>query len=324
MANSALDRKTASWLDAHVREWVAADLISADQAAAVRRHERLEEPMVAPRLTVVAEVASYLGSVIAIAGGAAIIGPSWDDLRFGGQLALTLTIAVVGFAAGAWLVDLGETGTLRLGWFLWVIGTGGAAMTAVVVTNWIDPREDAWFAVAIGLTVAVLGLGLWRNKDRPLQMLTAAGGSLVAYAGILQLTDVSVWIAAPVLQAGSVAFGAWAALDHVRPRLVALMASGVGLMVGALLYSDASERFSAIATVVSAALIVVFALFDRSWPIVALGLLGFFIGTTALMQAVLNNTLSRFVALVLGLLVVAYVAVRAQRMGRTGRRQASA
>jgi hypothetical protein len=304
-----------TWLDDHAQEWVAAGLISADEAAAIRHHEHLDEPVVAPRMTIVAEIACYLGSVIAFAGGAAIIGPNWDALGLGGQLAVAFAIAVMGFVVGTWLVHLREAGTDRLGSFLWVIGTGGAAMAAAVVTNKVDPTDDAWFAVVVGLTVAGLGLALWRNLDRPLQLLTAAGGSLAAYGGVVGLTDASVWIAAPVLQVVALALGACAAIGLVRPRLVVLMTAAAALMVGAFLYSDGSERFSAIAAVVSAAAIVAFALHDRSWPLVALGLVAFFIGTMAMMSTVLHGTAARLVAVLLGLAVVGYVAMRAQRVG---------
>jgi hypothetical protein len=179
----------------------------------------------------------------------------------------------------------------------------------------VDPTDQAWFSVVIGLTVAVLGAALWRNLDRPLQLLTAVGGSLAAYAGVVELTDASVWIAAPVLQVAALALGACAAMGLVHPRLVALMTAAAALMVGAFLYSDGSERFSAIAAVVSAAAIVAFALHDRSWPLVALGLVAFFIGTMAVMSAVLTGVVARLVAVLLGLAVVGYVAVRAQRMG---------
>lgn len=88
------------------------------------------------------------------------------------------------------------------------------------------------------------------------------------------------------------------------------------------LYADGNEHFSAVVTVVSAAVIVVFALSDRSWPLVALGLLSFFIETIAVMHTVLDDTISRLVAVMFGLVVVSYVAVRAQRMGGSDRRPA--
>jgi hypothetical protein len=300
--------------DVHVRQWVQAGIISPDQADAIREHEQSQRSAEPSRLTTVAEVATYLGGVIALVGGAAIIGPHWDDLRFGGQLILALAIALVGFLAGGRLVALGEPGTQRLGWFLWVIGTGGIGLAAVVVTARIEPTSDAWYAVVVGSTMAALGAGLWRNLDRPLQLLTAAGGSLALAAGVVELTDASVWIAAPVLQVAALAFGAWAALGHIRPRAVALVTAAVGLMVGAFLYSNESEYFAAIAAVVSAAVIAAFALYDRSWPLVALGLLAFFIAVTSMMQTVVHGTAARLVVVVLGLAGVATVGWRAQSM----------
>jgi hypothetical protein len=310
----AHDRDVEASFDGHIREWEQAGIISPDQADAIRKHEQSQAPAEASRLTTVAEVATYLGGVIAFVGGAAIIGPRWDDLRFGGQLILALTIAVAGFLAGGRLVALGEPGTQRLGWFLWVIGSGGAGLAAVVVTARIEPADDAWYAVVVGSTMAALGAGLWRNLDRPLQLLTTAGGSLALAAGLVELTDASVWMAAPGLQVAALAYGAWAAIGHVRPRTVALVTAAVGLMVGAFLYSNESEYFAAIAAVVSAVVIAAFALYDGSWPLVALGLLALFIAATSLMQTVVHGTAARLVVVVLGLLAVATVGWRAQLM----------
>jgi hypothetical protein len=180
--------------------------------------------------------------------------------------------------------------------------------------HWIGPVDDAWYAVAIGLTIAVLGLGLWRSLDRPLQLLTGAGGVLVTCGGVIGLTGMSTWIAAPVLQVASIAFAGLTLAGRVRPRLVALVISAVGLMIGAFLYADLSQEFSAIMAMVSAAGIVTFALVDRSWPLVALGLLAFFVATTSMMETVLDGIVARLIAVVLGLTVLAAVAFRAQKM----------
>lgn len=315
MSSATLERKDGAWLDGHAHDWVAAGLISADQAESIRHFEHLDEPAEAQRLTVVAEVASYLGSVIAFAGGAAIVGPNWEQLGTVGQLVLACAIAAVGFAVGTWLVHLAEPGTERLGWFLWVVGAGGLGIAAAVITNAIDPRDGAWYSVAIGLPLVVVGVGLWRNLDRPLQLLTGAVGVLVASAGLKELTGLSPWVAASTLWAVSLAFGLLAARDVVRPRLTALVIAAAGLMIGSILVAPENERFSAIAAVLSAALIVAYALHDRSWPLVGIGLFAFLVSTVTLMQTVLHSMGARLVAVLVGLAVVAYVAMRAQRTG---------
>lgn len=306
-------------VDERVADWVAHGLLSAEQAEAIRRYEaEALAPATPQRLTIVAEFASYLASVIAFAGGAAIVGPNWEDLGMVGQLAVAAAIAAIGFVVGAWLVRLGEVGTVRLGTFLWVVGTGGVALAVAAVMNEIDPSDRAWFAVAIGSAVLVIGAALWRNLDRPLQLLTGSAGLLVAGGGAIELTDVSVWIAASTLWIASLGFGGLAAFDRLRPRLVALAVAAAGVMIGSFMFSDGSENFSAIASAVSAAMIVAFALHDRSWPLVVIGLFAFFIAITAIMQTVLHGMAARLVAMLVGLAIVAYVAVRSQRMGRAG------
>ncbi len=318
MAPSTLERKDGAWLQGHAHEWVAAGLISPDQAESIKHFEHLDEPVAPQRLTNVAEVASYLGSVIAFAGGAAIIGPNWEELGVVGQVAVALAIAAIGFSVGAWLVRLGEAATMRVGSFLWAVGTGGVALAIAAVMNEIDPRDDAWYAVTIGVPVLAIGAALWRNLDRPLQLLTGGVGVLIAGGGLIGLTDVPVWIAAVTLWIVSFTFGVLAARDVVQPRLIALAVGAVGVMMGSFMFGDQSERMSAIIAVVSAAIIVAFALYDRSWPLVALGLIAFFMATVSMMQVVLHGMLARLVAVVVGLIVVAAVAMRAQRMGRTG------
>ena len=70
MSPSTLERKHDAWLEHHARDWVGAGLISESQATAISEYEHIDEPTEPQRLPIVAEVASYLGSVLAIMGGA--------------------------------------------------------------------------------------------------------------------------------------------------------------------------------------------------------------------------------------------------------------
>lgn len=320
MAASTLERRPAAWLDEHAREWVDHGLISDAQAGAIRHFEHLDQVEEPPRLTVVAEVASYLGSVIAFAGGAAIVGPNWERIGLLGQLAVGAAIAVIGFVAGTWLVHEAEPGTVRLGTFLWTIGTGGVALAAGAFVNAIDPRDDGWFGVMIGVPVLAVGLVLWRNLERPLQLVTSVVGLAITAAGLGGLIDVPVRISSPVVWGGSLLVGVLAATGRVRPRTVALAAAAVGLLVASFMLGEDSERLAAIVAVATAAGIVAYALLDRSWVLVAIGLAGFFLAMTMAMQTVLPGMGARLLAVLVGLAVVGAVAVRAQRSARRDRR----
>ena len=49
MAASTLERKDGAWLQGHAHDWVAAGLISADQAESIKHFEHLDEPVVPQR-----------------------------------------------------------------------------------------------------------------------------------------------------------------------------------------------------------------------------------------------------------------------------------
>jgi hypothetical protein len=314
MAPLAIDHDAEQWLEHHTAAWAEAGLISDAEAAAINEFEHHTEPAAPPRLSLIAELATYLGAVIALAGGAAIIGPNWHQLRLGGQLALGLSIALVGFVVGTWLVRLGEPATQRVGSFVRLAGTGGVALTIGVVVHAIDPREQAWYPVTIGAAVLAIGLALWRNRERPLELLTAGAGIAVLAVGVTLWVEPSAWVYSPIAWIGSAAFGVLAAFDRVRPRLVALAMASVGTYAACLSLASVSERTAAIAAVATTVGIAAFATHDRSIPLLVLAILLFFQATTMLMQVVLHGTLARALAVVVGLAVVAYVAIRAQRM----------
>ena len=85
------------WLDEHAEQWVEHGLVTSDQVDAIRDFEQHEAPE--PRLSIVAELAVYLGSVLALMSGAMMVGPNWEALRTAGQMAIGLAVAALGFLA---------------------------------------------------------------------------------------------------------------------------------------------------------------------------------------------------------------------------------
>jgi hypothetical protein len=313
-----------AWLDCHARAWSEAGLISAAQADSIVAFESVDESAPERRITLVAELATYLGAVIAVAGGAAIIGPNWSGLRLGGQLGVGLAIAVVGFVAGTWMSRLGDAGSERVAEFLWTAGTGGTALTTGIVVHAFEPGEEAWYPAAIGAVVVAIGVTLWGGRERPLQLATAGVGAVCLGIGIAMFIDASAWIAAPIVWVLAAAFGAVAAKGRVRPRLLALAMASIGMMAGSFVLAQESERIASIAATATAVGLVAFAMRDRSIPLLALAMGQFFVATTSLMQTTLHGTTARAIAMVLGLVVVAWVALRAQRIGASPRSASAA
>ena len=82
------------WLDDHAAAWVEHGLVSSGQIDAIREfeHEHAPEP---PRLSLIAELAVYLGSALALMSGAMMVGQAWDSLGLGGQVGLGIAIALL-------------------------------------------------------------------------------------------------------------------------------------------------------------------------------------------------------------------------------------
>jgi hypothetical protein len=255
---------------------------------------------------------------VAFAGGAFIVGPNWDALGVVGQTALGVAIAAIGLVIGTWLVRQAEAGAVRLGTFLWLVATGGVALSTAAVMVEIDPSEEGWIPFMIGLPVIAIGTALWRNLDRPLQLLTAVAGLILIGTGIAIVIDVSMWAASPVVWGASVLFGILAAIGRLHPRLPALVIASAGAMLGSFMLGEESERLAAVAAVATASVIVAYALQQRCWPLVGVGLFAFFIAMTSLMQTVLEGMAARLIAVIFGLAVVTAVAVRAQKAASRG------
>ena len=75
--------------------------MSSDQVEAIRTFERTHtdtrsDDDAAPRLSIAAELAVYLGSVVTLMSGAMLAGQRWDSLGTGGRAGIGLVVAALG------------------------------------------------------------------------------------------------------------------------------------------------------------------------------------------------------------------------------------
>ena len=300
-------------IDRRADEWVAAGIVSPGQAEEIKRFEHDDEPESSGRLTVAAELAAYFGSVLALMGGAVLVGRRWDDIGLGARSAIAAGIALVGFLAGRWLVQQHESGTDRLGAFMWVVGAGGWAMLVGLVVDEYGPERSEWVAIAVGVALASVGVALWRNLDRPLQLLTAAAGVLVAFLATAELVDLRVWLGGIVfIVLGSVVAIA-AAAGRLRPRLIGIAVGAAGAYGGAIALGDFNRHLGPVAALAVGLVVVAGALVGREMLLLVLGVFGTLIATQALLATTLSGAAASAVVALLGLVVV-IVAV-----GRTAR-----
>jgi hypothetical protein len=313
MASLTLNRRDDEWLDTHSGLWVEAGLISSAQALGIKgfEHDAREAPQ---RLTLATEVASYVGSVLALMGGAAVIGKSWDDLSLIAQLGLAFGVVAVGFVTGTWLVRFGQQGTRRLGSFLWAVGTGGVAMGAFAVMKEIDPDNDGAVAIVVGASVFAVSVALWRNLARPVQLVTAAIGLGITLGGLGEMTDSPDWVAGLVLMSAGFALAGGAATRKLEPRQFGLSIGAVAAYSGGFLLASISEIAGPAVALAIAILVLVFGLRERLIPLLVLGVAGSLIATGNLIATAFTGALAAFVVTLLGFAIVVTA------IGRTIRR----
>lgn len=294
----------APWLHEHVGSWRKAGIITREQAAWIEDFELHGGASAPRRLSLVTEVAAYVGSVLAMMGGAAVVGSSWDDFSFWVQLGVGIAVMAVGFVTGTWLARFEELGMQRLGQFLWAIGTGGVALFAFTVMSQIDPDEEAWMAVGVGVAVLAVSAVLWRNLERPLQLLTAAIGFGVTLGALAALTDSPMWIASLVLLVIGGGLATGAAMLRIQPRGIAFAVGAVAAYVGAFMLSEINERLGSATALMVAIVVVAYALRGQMIPILVLGVLGSLVATQSLLATTITGAASALVVTTLGLIIV--------------------
>jgi hypothetical protein len=308
-----MQRRGGAWLERHAHEWVEAGLISPDQADAIGEFEHLGEHAAPQRLPLIAEVASYLGSVLALMGGAVAVGQRWDDLTVVGRIGIGVAVALVGFVAGTSVMRVGEAGTTRLGSYLWTLGAGGVAMAAAVLVDEVDPNAGGWLPLIAGAAVLPIGLGLWRNLDRPLQFLTAAAGFGSMFGGLAELTDVAVWKGGTALMIAGAVLVVGAALGRLVPHLVVLAVGSSTAYVGAFMLGDYNEHLGPAMALATAAVVVLGAIREGLVPLLVLGVVGSLIATQALLATTFTGAMSSMIVALIGLAIVVIAVLQTRR-----------
>ena len=310
-ANRSAD-SSGTWFDDHSKEWIDHGFVSGEQVDAIREFERSHEPEPA-RLSIGAELAVYLGSVLALMSGAVMVGESWDTLGLAGRIAIGAAVAALGFIAGSRLIHVDDPAARRLASFMWVIGAGGVALVAGTLADAAEFEEPGWNLLAIGAPVLAIGVALWRNLDRPLQVLTTAVGAGLTVGGVGALLSTPPWLGGVLVWLLASSIGTLAVRQRLRPELYVLGVAAIGAMIGAGMLTDVSEVFGFAAATATAAGIVAVGLARHLTPILVIGVLAFLQSLQGLLITTLHGAVGAMVVAVLGLAVVIVVIVRSTR-----------
>lgn len=299
------------WLVEHCASWVEAGILTDGQAQEIRQLETPErEQATAPVLGVTAEVLVYVGSLLALMSGIVVVGASWEQLAFAGRLAIGLAVVLVAFLAGAVLVRIGEAGTNRVGSFLWLIGTGGVVLVMATCFEQFDVNHGGWNAVLIGLPVLAIGAALWRNLDRPLQLLTTVAGLALVAGGLTVALGSPVWATGVVVWLVSLLAGRLTLAGHVTPAWLTLALAAVGAIVGAMMLTDFNMHLGPAAAALTAAGIVAVGLRVGRMMLVVIGVLGLVQTLQILVATTFAGPVAAMMLGAAGLLTVALVLLR--------------
>jgi hypothetical protein len=257
-----------------------------------------------------AEVGAYVGVVLALAGALVGLQAQWETIPLLAQLAIAAAVAIVGFGCGTWLVRLDDPGTCRLGMFLWALGSAGVALGSALTVDAMGPTEEGWIALAVSVPLLVSGLVLWRNLNRPLQMVTWIAGVGTCLGGLGALLGVAPWMIGCI--GWAMAAGWWIVTVKlaVRPLVVARCLGSVAGILSAFMLIELDERLGAIVATLTGGIVIALALWTGMIPVLVLGGLGTIMAVQTLVQTTLRGAGAGAALVLGGLLTVGTIVMR--------------
>jgi len=265
-----------------LERWVAAGLLSGDQAEAIAAHERASAVTRAPaperRVSLIAEALGYVGTALALAGVAVGLGQTWEDIPAWGRLAIAAGATAVLLLGGFLLLRQTEPAFRRLQSVLWLLAVGAAAWALVVLgVEFIDLNEAEPMVLLVGAGTAALAGALWAVRRNPLQHAALFATLHVALIGaILSLPDdTPIWVYALVVWALGVAWGLLGWFRVLEPGWLGMALGSVGAVVGPAVGADDYPWLLAVALATSIFLMVV-SVPTGQVPLLAVGTLGIF------------------------------------------------
>lgn len=250
-----MDTRGDRTIDRQLADWVAADLISDEQARCIAAYEGQSGAVVPAgqgdrrSFTSPAEAIGYVGAALALGAIALMLGDLWRELLVAGRLALVAVLTLAMFGAGLALRSSGSRAMQRLTSVLFAATVAGVGWFVAVLTT--DVWELTWSerpaVIAGAMALVALPLYVWRPRALP--QLVLVGSLAVAAAASLDLVSpiepgVS-WRGLAVATVGVawflLAFGGWLA-----PRTVGEVSGAVVTSIGVQMASIGDARVIAL------------------------------------------------------------------------------
>ncbi len=322
-------------LEDKLDDWVAADLIGADQADAVLAYELEHAPVRSSRVPLVAEAVGYIGSGLVLAAAALLVGNRWESMSTPGRIASLAVPTIVAGVAGWWTGRSDEPALQRLGSVLWLMAVVGVAGLAGEV--WVDAIHDGdppdhHAALFIGSITLAAAAPAWWIRRVELQQLGFFAATIATVLGVIdtiaasQGRNISPLAAGYVLAVLGVLWLAASLVDRLPPALLAnLLGSALILVSAQFVRVDNDHAGLWLGLLASIALMAV-GVARYQLEVLLVGTVGLFQWTPQIALFYLEDTLGTEVTLfVIGTLLIVlagvftrlYPRVVARRRGRT-------
>lgn len=212
--------------DRHAKwdEWVAAGLLTSEQVGAIGEYERTrlqgESDADAPAAAEVApnesarralsgavpEALGYLGGLLVLGGSVALLGRVWEDIVWGGRVAIAAVAAVLLGLGGAFTDERVSAARARLRAVLWTGSTAGTGIAiGLAAAEGITEVAARTVVLLTALGVGIHAGALWAGRSRPLQLTVhliawpVVIGSAVAHVVSTSGQGLAIWVVGAVL-----------------------------------------------------------------------------------------------------------------------------
>jgi hypothetical protein len=258
-------------LAAFLERWLAAGIITPDQAQRIRADLATMPPKESRGGSLVAEAMGYLGGVIVLVGLGLVVGWFWEDLRPVARIGLAGGAAVLLLVAGAFVSSrLGEAGG-RLRAVLWA-GSSVATFACLGLTGEESLQLEGDQVVAFAATgTAVASAVLWALHRRLPQHIATLTSILIAVpASVSLVTEEFIWTGLSVWGVGV----AWVALSWfgVFPRRTGMALGAIGAIIGSIMIEG--ENWSTILALATVAGLVLAAVVKRDLVVLGVASVG--------------------------------------------------
>jgi hypothetical protein len=297
-----------------LESWVAAGLITDDQAQAIQEHESRARERELPGWV---EPVAYLGAAL-IAVALFLFGVQvWNQLATWGQVALSALITLVLIVTGMTLRRFDSAPAYRAASFAWFLAVAGVAATSALIFSDVLELDFDWASLLTAVVSLVSGVGLYLVARTTLQQVAIAGATaflLATLPGVLPLGE-EAWMFGLVFLAVGVMWLLFTWAGYFTPQATGWVLGSLFTIAVGFGSVDDNAIWSSIGIAMGLALVWLSTRLDRR-ALLGLGVLALVIWIPTTVIILFEESIAVPVAILITGVVTLTVVVAAVRLGQ--------